>query len=94
MTAQGHALSALHGRNTPKERDTLIDAFREGKTKVLIATNVLARGIDILQVGVSVCSSCFLVRSVCMCVCVYVCVCMFVCLRGMYVRVSLFDYYF
>jgi len=28
----------------------VIDDFRNGKTKVLITTNVLARGIDILQV--------------------------------------------
>lgn len=32
------------------ERDRVIDDFREGKTKVLITTNVLARGIDIQQV--------------------------------------------
>eukprot|EP00007_Cunea_sp_BSH-02190019_P002064 CAMPEP_0174244426 /NCGR_PEP_ID=MMETSP0417-20130205/35225_1 /TAXON_ID=242541 /ORGANISM="Mayorella sp, Strain BSH-02190019" /LENGTH=514 /DNA_ID=CAMNT_0015324111 /DNA_START=39 /DNA_END=1580 /DNA_ORIENTATION=+ len=51
MTAQGHKLSALHSRHKPAERDALIDAFRNGKTKVLISTNVLARGIDILQVS-------------------------------------------
>ena len=34
-----------------EERDSVIDAFRSGKSKVLITTNVLARGIDILQVN-------------------------------------------
>ncbi|KAI9344669.1 ATP-dependent RNA helicase dbp5 [Obelidium mucronatum] len=33
------------------QRDKVIDEFREGKSKVLITTNVLSRGIDILQVN-------------------------------------------
>lgn len=32
-------------------RDSIIDAFREGKAKVLITTNVLARGIDVQTVS-------------------------------------------
>ena len=35
---------------SPSERDKVIDDFRDARTKVLITTNVLARGIDILQV--------------------------------------------
>ena len=37
--------------NDPQERDMVIDNFRCGRSKVLISTNVLARGIDILQVS-------------------------------------------
>jgi ATP-dependent RNA helicase DDX19/DBP5 len=33
------------------ERDRVLDEFRSGKTRVLITTNVLARGIDILQIS-------------------------------------------
>ncbi|KJA14422.1 hypothetical protein HYPSUDRAFT_208729 [Hypholoma sublateritium FD-334 SS-4] len=36
------------------ERDAIIDRFREGREKVLIATNVIARGIDIMQVNMAV----------------------------------------
>lgn len=36
------------------ERDRLIDDFREGRSKVLITTNVLARGIDIPSVSMVV----------------------------------------
>jgi len=52
MTAAGHTVSLLHGGEdmTSADRDKVIDDYRSGKTKVLITTNVLARGIDILQV--------------------------------------------
>lgn len=47
MKKEGHAVSVLHGSLETSERDRLIDDFREGRSKVLITTNVLARGIDI-----------------------------------------------
>ncbi|KAL1931585.1 hypothetical protein VTP01DRAFT_9728 [Rhizomucor pusillus] len=50
MTQLGHAVVALHGNMTPEDRDRIMDEFRQGKFKVLITTNVLARGIDILQI--------------------------------------------
>lgn len=51
MQREGHATSVLHGGMTPQERDAVIDEFRAGRSKVLISTNVLARGIDVLQVS-------------------------------------------
>ncbi|KAF9443617.1 DEAD-domain-containing protein [Macrolepiota fuliginosa MF-IS2] len=54
MTAEGHKVASLHGAKDAAERDTIIDAFRQGKDKVLITTNVIARGIDILQVNMVV----------------------------------------
>ncbi|EJD53977.1 DEAD-domain-containing protein [Auricularia subglabra TFB-10046 SS5] len=54
MIAEGHQVSSLHGAKDAKERDETIDAFRDGKSKVLITTNVMARGIDILQVNMVV----------------------------------------
>ena len=54
MTAEGHKVASLHGAKDAQERDTIIDRFREGKEKVLITTNVVARGIDIMQVNVVV----------------------------------------
>ncbi|GAV99627.1 DEAD-domain-containing protein [Lentinula edodes] len=54
MTAEGHHVASLHGAKDATERDQIIDRFREGKEKVLITTNVIARGIDILQVNMVV----------------------------------------
>jgi ATP-dependent RNA helicase DDX19/DBP5 len=50
MTAEGHKVASLHGAKDASQRDIIIDNFREGREKVLITTNVIARGIDILQV--------------------------------------------
>ena len=50
MIAEGHSVAALHGSKDAESRDSVIDGFREGNTKVLITTNVIARGIDISQV--------------------------------------------
>lgn len=55
MIKDGHTVSCLHGGDMPvTERDRVIDDFREGKTKVLIATNLIARGIDVVQVSMVV----------------------------------------
>jgi len=41
----------LHGKDmSPVDRDNVMSDFRSGKTTVLITTNVLSRGIDVLQV--------------------------------------------
>lgn len=50
MKKEGHTVSVLHGSLQTQERDRLIDDFRNGRSKVLITTNVLARGIDIPSV--------------------------------------------
>jgi superfamily II DNA or RNA helicase len=36
MTAEGHKVASLHGAKDATERDTIIDAFRQGKDKVSI----------------------------------------------------------
>ncbi|KAG2208137.1 hypothetical protein INT47_010499 [Mucor saturninus] len=51
MKEQGHSVVSLHGKMLPEERDQVMDDFRSGKFKVLITTNVLARGIDVSQVS-------------------------------------------
>lgn len=35
---------------SPEDRKAVMDEFRAGKIKVLLATNLLARGIDIRKV--------------------------------------------
>lgn len=50
MQEQGHSVGALHGKLDSTLRDQMMQDFRSGKFKVLVTTNVLSRGIDILQV--------------------------------------------
>lgn len=51
MTSEGHKVVSLSGGLDGATRDTIIDAFRMGHAKVLITTNVLARGIDVQSVS-------------------------------------------
>ncbi|KAF9434302.1 RNA helicase required for poly(A+) mRNA export [Entomortierella beljakovae] len=51
MIEKGHHVSFLHGRLSPEGRDTVMDNFRAGRSKVLVTTNVLARGIDVDRVN-------------------------------------------
>jgi len=51
MTSDGHTVSVLHGANDPAERDRIFNDYRTGRSKVLITTNVFARGIDIMDVN-------------------------------------------
>ena len=50
MVAEGHKVAQLSGALEGPERDRVIDQFRSGEAKVLITTNVLARGIDVQSV--------------------------------------------
>lgn len=54
MVASGHRVASLTGAFEGAERDVIIDEFRSGQAKVLIATNVLARGIDVQTVSLVV----------------------------------------
>ena len=54
MTAEGHKVASLTGGFEGAQRDAIIDAFRLGEAKVLITTNVLARGIDVRSVSLVV----------------------------------------
>jgi ATP-dependent RNA helicase DDX19/DBP5 len=51
MAKAGHAVALLSGELDIDQRISIINRFREGKEKVLITTNVLARGIDVEQVS-------------------------------------------
>lgn len=50
MTAEGHKVASLSGALEGQERDRVFNAFRTGEAKVLVTTNVLARGIDVQTV--------------------------------------------
>ncbi|PTU19886.1 hypothetical protein P175DRAFT_0502062 [Aspergillus ochraceoroseus IBT 24754] len=51
MVGEGHTVASLTGGVEGSQRDAVIDQFREGQAKVLITTNVLARGIDVSTVS-------------------------------------------
>jgi ATP-dependent RNA helicase DeaD len=47
LDAYGYRAKALHGGMMQRERDRVMNAFREGGVDLLIATDVAARGLDI-----------------------------------------------
>jgi superfamily II DNA/RNA helicase len=46
------SVNALHGNKSQEEREQALESFKNGKTRVLIATDVMARGIHIDQLPV------------------------------------------
>ena len=50
----GHNSVELQGDLSQATRDRAMDAFRDGRSQILVATNVAARGIDVDNVGLVV----------------------------------------
>jgi ATP-dependent RNA helicase DeaD len=50
LNEQGLPAGCLHGDLSQFQRDTTMDAFRNGKTNVMVATDVAARGIDVKDI--------------------------------------------
>jgi translation initiation factor 4A len=46
------SVSSIHGDMAQKERNVIMDEFRNGVSRVLISTDLLSRGIDIQQVSI------------------------------------------
>ncbi|KAL9020962.1 MAG: hypothetical protein Q9185_001789 [Variospora sp. 1 TL-2023] len=51
LTARDFTVSAMHGDMDQGQRDLIMKEFRSGSSRVLIATDLLARGIDVQQVS-------------------------------------------
>ena len=51
MRAANFTVSSMHGDMPQKERDAIMAEFRGGSTRVLITTDVWARGLDVQQVS-------------------------------------------
>jgi translation initiation factor 4A len=51
MRARDFTVSSTHGDVGQKERDVILTEFRTGSSRVLITTDLLARGIDVQQVS-------------------------------------------
>jgi len=50
MRENNFTVSSMHGDMPQKERDAIMGEFRSGTSRVLISTDVWARGIDVQQV--------------------------------------------
>jgi translation initiation factor 4A len=51
MVQEGFPLSYIHGEMEPEERGRRMKEFRSGSVRIMISTDLLARGIDIQQIS-------------------------------------------
>ena len=51
LKRRGHDVAAIHGDLTQRERERVMERFRDGALPVLIATNVAARGLHIEDIS-------------------------------------------
>lgn len=51
MRSRDFTVSAIHGELEQKDRELIMTEFRSGSSRVLITTDLLARGIDVQQVS-------------------------------------------
>ena len=54
LISNDFAVSSIHGSMTQDERDEKIKLLRKGQTRLLVTTDVLARGIDVQQLSMVV----------------------------------------
>ena len=54
LRREGNNVAVLHGGKTQAVRTKTLDRFRRGQTRVLVATDVAARGIDVVDIAVVV----------------------------------------
>merc|ERR1712159_435235 len=50
MRHEGFAALSIHGDKEQKERDWVLQQFRDGRQPILIATDVAARGLDVKDI--------------------------------------------
>jgi translation initiation factor 4A len=55
LASLNFSITTIHGQMTQQERNDIVQEFREGKTRILLTTDLLARGIDVPQVNLVVC---------------------------------------
>ncbi len=47
----GHDVSRIHANRSQSQRQLALDGFRSGKYRILVATDIAARGIDVADIG-------------------------------------------
>ena len=51
LRKEGMRCSALHGDKSQTQRQRALDDFKSGKSRIMVATDIAARGIDIKELG-------------------------------------------
>lgn len=51
LEKEGHPVSSIHSNRTQRQRTEALQGFREGQHRILIATDIASRGIDVAQIG-------------------------------------------
>jgi ATP-dependent RNA helicase RhlE len=51
LQKQGHKIETIHGDRSQSQRSAALKKFSEGKVRVLVATDVAARGLDISNIA-------------------------------------------
>ncbi len=51
LCAAGHAAQRLHSNRTQQQRREALEGFRRGRYRILVATDIAARGIDVAAIG-------------------------------------------
>jgi len=51
LEGHGHEVAKLHADRTQQQRTSALDRFRAGKVKILVATDIAARGIDVKDIA-------------------------------------------
>src|SRR5437667_3466104 len=47
LSARDHSVNRIHSDRTQPQREAALRGFRDGKTRVLVATDIAARGLDV-----------------------------------------------
>ena len=50
LRARGHNVARLHSNRAQTERDEAMGGFREGRYRILVATDIAARGLDVANI--------------------------------------------
>ncbi len=51
LDKEGHDVARIHGDRSQGQRQSALEGFRTGKVRILVATDIAARGIDVEEIG-------------------------------------------
>jgi ATP-dependent RNA helicase RhlE len=51
LGSAGHRVAVIHGNRTLSQRRAALEGFKRGTFRVLVATDIAARGIDVANIG-------------------------------------------
>ncbi|MDD5723139.1 MAG: DEAD/DEAH box helicase [Syntrophales bacterium] len=51
LDKSGYKVTSLHGNLTQQKRQKALDGFRDGRYEIMVATDIAARGIDVMRIS-------------------------------------------